>query len=59
MARLESVDRLNDLADAGLGGGVPDNGRHIRPAGLYDKTAERTKVIRNAREKLWKSLEED
>ena len=61
----ESVDRLDELVDAGLANSRSEAAAFLITEGitaradLYDKIAEQTEVIRNAREKLRKLLEED
>ena len=60
----ESVDRLDELVDAGLANSRSEAAAFLITEGitarsdLYDKIAEQTEVIRNAREKLRKLLEE-
>ena len=61
----ESVDRLDELVDAGLANSRSEAAAFLITEGitaradLYGKIAEQTEVIRNAREKLRKLLEED
>ena len=61
----ESVDRLDELVDAGLANSRSEAAAFLITEGvtarsdLYDKIAEQTEVIRNAREKLRKLLEEE
>lgn len=61
----ESVDRLDELVDAGLANSRSEAAAFLITEGitaradLYCKIAEQTEVIRNAREKLRKLLEED
>ena len=60
----ESVDRLDELVDAGLANSRSEAAAFLITEGitaradLYDKIAEQTEVIRNAREKLRMLLEE-
>ena len=61
----ESVDRLDELVDAGLANSRSEAAAFLITEGitarsdLYGKIAEQTEVIRNAREKLRKLLEEE
>ena len=61
----ESVDKLDELVDAGLANSRSEAAAFLITEGitaradLYGKIAEQTEVIRNAREKLRKLLEED
>ena len=60
----ESVDKLDELVDAGLANSRSEAAAFLITEGitaradLYDKIAEQTEVIRNAREKLRMLLEE-
>ena len=60
----ESVDKLDELVDAGLANSRSEAAAFLITEGvtaradLYDKIAEQTEVIRTAREKLRKLLEE-